>query len=117
MEAYPDDFCLENVEKELKSLQIKHEMYQEKLKADFRMSLYESYTNSVKHVIDNIPNYLVFSFPQTLTNKSRIVLLSELKERFPKICYNQNGYATSMKRVDDPTTEYDRSEYQINLKS
>ncbi|QKF94382.1 hypothetical protein QKU48_gp0924 [Fadolivirus algeromassiliense] len=113
MEAFPDNFSVKTIEKELQLKNSKIQLEQDKLKAEFRMKLYQEYTELLSSKI--IPDYLSVKFPDTLLKDSRVSLLNELMERFPKnLYYNPNAYINpQMRLVTNPILESNHSEYRI----
>lgn len=113
MEAFPNDFCLSTIEKKLQNNKVEEEFQQENMRAEFRMRLYEKYIETIKNKTD----FMTFTFPNTLSKESKVILLNELKERFPIIYFNNDAYiGPSLQRVKMPIFDANYSEYKIYFK-
>ena len=93
MEAFPNDFN-QNLIDEISKLKKKDiDMEQKKLQSEFRFNLYKNYKDLLNEESDDSFR-LEFTFPKEMSEKSRLLLLNEIIERFKNIYYIDSGYVS-----------------------
>lgn len=96
MQTFPLDFNKKTLDDAVLKWKEQHESEQDKLLANFRQQLYDSFTARISNIKNdyraNAKWCMDFTMPDVLDDSNRLKILKELHDRFEEVQYTNHKY-------------------------